>query len=362
MLSQLLLLTSLLLAMQLAAAAQPSQSPNNNNNNNNDNNNNNNNKSCLCQTSSCLCCIELNLTSSIDLGGAACVNVQHRQRNVSLNLNYGDNPTHNATIALDGAAHKPTCMNLLSDLAQICAKFESMSRVQAAVDEPTYNGCLVLQPALLGTPQATYPVGCFSFDHGQVRQIQSYSPPASESSQAPQNPAEPEEEDEEEDDDDQSINAEELLAVVSASAEQGIALFSQWLGLNLAPRVNLTSLVKPAPLNATRRDRQLQQPSVAGRRGRTISILGDHDQDSRNDEKFKQLLSAQDNVLRESATIGDSSAAGMGTVFFYPQLDAPQANSRPEAIAISPENLAIVSSESRRGGRAYNIHQHVNEV
>lgn len=55
---------------------------------------------CLCQTTSCLCCVELNLTSSIDLGGPACVNVRHLDRNVSLNLSYGDNPVHNATIAL----------------------------------------------------------------------------------------------------------------------------------------------------------------------------------------------------------------------------------------------------------------------
>lgn len=63
-----------------------------------DNSNNNNN--CLCQTSSCLCCVELNLTSSIDLGGPACVNVRHQHNNVSLNLSYADNPLHNATIAL----------------------------------------------------------------------------------------------------------------------------------------------------------------------------------------------------------------------------------------------------------------------
>ena len=58
-------------------------------------------------------------------------------------------------------------MNLLSDLAQICAKFVSMRRPTQG--EQWYTGCLVIEPALLGAPQATYPVGCFTFDRGQVR-------------------------------------------------------------------------------------------------------------------------------------------------------------------------------------------------
>lgn len=55
---------------------------------------------CLCQTSGCLCCIDLNLTSTIDLGGPACVNIKQKEQNISLNLSYGDNPIHNATIKI----------------------------------------------------------------------------------------------------------------------------------------------------------------------------------------------------------------------------------------------------------------------
>lgn len=55
---------------------------------------------CLCQTSGCLCCVDLNLTSTIDLGGPACVNIKQKEENVSLNLSYGDNPIHNATIRI----------------------------------------------------------------------------------------------------------------------------------------------------------------------------------------------------------------------------------------------------------------------
>lgn len=59
-------------------------------------------------------------------------------------------------------------MNLLSDLAQICAEFVSMKQQQT----DSYDGCLVIEPALLGAPQATYPVGCFKFEKGLVRQIE----------------------------------------------------------------------------------------------------------------------------------------------------------------------------------------------
>lgn len=64
------------------------------------------------------------------------------------------------------AANKPTCMNLLSDLAQICAKFVSIKAAESG-----HDGCLVIEPALLGTPQATYHMGCFHFNQG-VRQIE----------------------------------------------------------------------------------------------------------------------------------------------------------------------------------------------
>lgn len=62
---------------------------------------------CLCQTSNCLCCIDLNLTTAIggglvvdDLDGRACINIKQKEQNISLNLSYGDNPVHNATIKI----------------------------------------------------------------------------------------------------------------------------------------------------------------------------------------------------------------------------------------------------------------------
>ncbi|OAD61721.1 hypothetical protein WN48_10204 [Eufriesea mexicana] len=288
---------------------------------------------CLCQTSNCLCCIDLNLTATIDLGGPACINVKQKEQNISLNLSYGDNPVHNATIKIVDAANKPTCMNLLSDLAQICAKFTSIRQAEAG-----YDGCLVIEPALLGTPQATYHMGCFNFNQ-VVRQIEAFA--VTESTEATDNS----------EDEDDPLNTEEFIAAVSASAEQGIALFSQWLGLNLNPKLNLTN----------HETSQRAVPSTTSR-----SARAHWEQEEKNDERFKQLLSAQDNVLKGSATIGQSNGAETTFVYSKPSelfsSEKSMDERRIDQVKIQPQHLAVVPKESRRGGRAYNIHQHVNEI
>lgn len=91
-------------------------------------------------------------------------------------------------------------------------------------------------------------------------------------------------------------------------------------------------------------------------------------QAEKNDERFKQLLSAQDNVLRGSATIGQSN--GMETTFVYSRpIDliteknaTEEAKRKLEAEIVVPQHRIVVPKDSRRGGRAYNIHQHVNEI
>lgn len=308
---------------------------------------------CLCQTSGCLCCVDLNLTATIDLGGPACVNIKQKEQNVSLNLSYGDNPIHNATIRIANAANKPTCMNLLSDLAQICARFTSVKQS----DVGGYDGCMVIEPALLGTPQATYHIGCFNFYQG-VRQAEVSA--ITETTEPADNA------DEEED----TLNTDELIAAVSASAEQGIALFTQWLGLNLNPKLNLTGKDNGQqdhhPQQMTNNERTAgPSTDVSSRSARNMV---DVVQNERSDERFKQLLSAQDNILKGSATIGQSHGAETTFVYSRPsdlmaeRNATEEAKRKLEAEAVVSQHRVVVPKESRRGGRAYNIHQHVNEI
>ncbi|XP_066598360.1 uncharacterized protein [Prorops nasuta] len=292
---------------------------------------------CQCQNLSCFCCIDLNLTTTIELDGPACLHVQQKEQNVSLNFRYKSSLRHQATIKIVDAANKPTCMNLLADLAQMCAKFISMKQVDNGFD-----GCLVLEPVLLSSPQETYHMGCFNFNGGRVSEI--------EASAIPETTEGAEAADEEEEED--GLNTEDLIAAVSAGAEQGIALFSEWLGLSLNPRLNFTSTTPSPPTEAP----------TSSRSSRKMQDL----QDERNDERFKQLLSAQDNIQKGSATIGRSP--GTPTTFIYssPSLsENPSATSGteiPQAQPVVPSHLVVVPKESRRGGRAYNIHQHVNEI
>ena len=54
---------------------------------------------CHCTHDNCLCCVQLNLTRSIDLGGPACAKIGQKDNNVTLNLSYAED-THNATTLL----------------------------------------------------------------------------------------------------------------------------------------------------------------------------------------------------------------------------------------------------------------------
>lgn len=145
---------------------------------------------------------------------------------------------------------------------------------------------------------------------------------------------------------------------MSASAEHGIALFTQWLGLNLNPKLNLTNKENGSP------QQDHQQRTDSSRSARNMADV----QNEKNDERFKQLLSAQDNVLKGSATIGQSN--GMETTFVYSkpsdlfiERNATEETKRKlEAEVAAPQHRVVVPKESRRGGRAYNIHQHVNEI
>lgn len=148
-----------------------------------------------------------------------------------------------------------------------------------------------------------------------------------------------------------SLNTEELIAAVTASAEQGIALFSQWLGLNLNPKLNLTG---------KNNQQEANQRPIASTTSR--SARAHWDQEEKNDERFKQLLSAQDNVLKGSATIGRSIGAETTFVYSKPLGLGVEKSSDEKRTDSVPQHLATVPKESRRGGRAYNIHQHVNEI
>jgi hypothetical protein len=138
----------------------------------------------------------------------------------------------------------PTCINLLTDLAQVCARFSELNPTADGV-----RGCLHLEPRILGDSQAEYELGCFRVGP----QGMTFDPPANNTRPAnvvPVPPGEnssgPEEEQSE------GPTEEEVIAAVNETAEQGLAFLSSLLGFDLqgeaeeSETVSETSTEQPA--------------------------------------------------------------------------------------------------------------------
>lgn len=134
---------------------------------------------CLCNGPSCICCIDFNMTL-IDLGGpgkitgrtrltlahifynktspprVGCVRLKYlsADEGIALNVSYGDSVLHSQRVK--GPDPPPTCLDVFSSLAQMCARFSELLPTDEGL-----RGCLQLEPMLLGDVQIELPLGCF---------------------------------------------------------------------------------------------------------------------------------------------------------------------------------------------------------
>jgi len=191
-------------------------------------------KNCLCNGPSCICCLDFNM-SFIDLGGPGCVRMNYisAEEGIAINVSYGDSLLHSQTVR--GPDPAPTCLNIFTQLAQMCARFSELLPTDDGL-----RGCINLEPMLLGEKQLELPVGCFKMGPNGMEVIESSVQVINE--QQPKDPnAQPTAEEEEEDEDTTETtvggdtiagyNTADILAAVNASAEEGIALISNWLGI-----------------------------------------------------------------------------------------------------------------------------------
>ncbi|XP_022184195.2 uncharacterized protein LOC111043524 [Nilaparvata lugens] len=179
---------------------------------------------CTCKESDCQCCIDMSL-AYIDIGGPSCVFLKYvsLDEGLRMNISYGDSLLHGATVNETNPG--PICMNLLSDLAQVCA---SMKRLRK--DGDGLKGCASIEPAILGEIQAEYPLSCFKMTPtGMVVDEEEKSTVAESSEQSTEenvgeetslSTPKPE------------VSEEALIAAVNESAEEGIAWFSSLLGFS----------------------------------------------------------------------------------------------------------------------------------
>ncbi|XP_067002655.2 uncharacterized protein [Anabrus simplex] len=176
-------------------------------------------RNCSCEDVTCRCCMDLNFTY-IDLGGPGCVAMKYvsPSQGIAVNISYGESLL--LSDSMKGANPEPACLDMISDLAQMCARFSDLA--------PTSDGlrwCLHLEPVLFGDVQAQYQLGCFRM--GPMGMVPD---PPSNTTLPEQRPESTTETSTEETS--QQLSEEELIAAVNESAEEGLAFFSNLLGLN----------------------------------------------------------------------------------------------------------------------------------
>lgn len=87
---------------------------------------------CLCNKmgpdgSNCICCLEFNVTSELDIG-PACVRIQYlsQAEGVAMNLTLGKTFAKSSVIKAD-KPEEPVCLSILGGLAKMCAKFNGLA-------------------------------------------------------------------------------------------------------------------------------------------------------------------------------------------------------------------------------------------
>lgn len=107
--------------------------------------------------------------SLIDLGGPGCVRMKYlgADEGVALNVSYGDSLLHSDTVKAAAEPPTPTCLNIFSKLAQMCAVFTELVKVEDGL-----KGCVKLEPMLLQEVQLELPIGCFNMNSDGIKQIE----------------------------------------------------------------------------------------------------------------------------------------------------------------------------------------------
>ncbi|XP_044256740.1 uncharacterized protein LOC123006374 [Tribolium madens] len=197
-------------------------------------------RTCKCDGPSCMCCVDFNLTY-IDLGGPGCVRMKYisQDEGIAVNVSYGESLLHSEQVK--GPNPEPTCMALLANLAQVCARFSDLQPYNDGL-----RGCLLLEPKFLGDVTTSFNIGCFTMGPEGMKLEESVNStlttllqPEKGSNNGTQNESE-------------GLNEEELIAAVNESAEQGLVFFGNLLGLTFGkPETNETNTEAVTPATNT---------------------------------------------------------------------------------------------------------------
>lgn len=168
------------------------------------------------------------------------------EEGIAINVSYGESLLHNEVVR--GPNPPPSCLNIFAKLAQMCARFSGLTTYEDGL-----KGCVSLEPMLLGEAQLDLPIGCFRMSPRGMEIIP--SPPeaiiaaAAEVDKDGNSTA-----DDEGPDSLAGYTAEDILSAVNESAQQGIALLTNWLGI--APNAtdeatpDTNNISPPAPVQS----------------------------------------------------------------------------------------------------------------
>lgn len=170
-------------------------------------------KYCNCVDAECKCCVDFNITY-VDLGGPGCVKMKYlsQEEGIHINISYGDSQLHEGHVK--GNNESATCMNILLDLAQMCARIHEISQTTEGL-----RACASLEPTLLGDPHDAYHLGCFDMAPHRMTLI-NIGPPVVK----PESSVTAEEE--------SGASQDSFFEAVNESAEDSIAWFTNFWGIN----------------------------------------------------------------------------------------------------------------------------------
>lgn len=177
-----------------------------------------------------------------------CVRLKYlsAEEGIAINVSYGESLLHNEIVK--GPDPAPSCLNIFAKLAQMCARFQGLM----ATDDGM-RGCVKLEPMLLGEPQLELPIGCFRMGPNGMEVIQSseeviqeQSPTLAEAEKDKNTNANGTSEEILD-----GLTAADILTAVNESAEQGIALLTNWLGLAPNATTDDTANADPAQNSVT---------------------------------------------------------------------------------------------------------------
>lgn len=186
-------------------------------------------------SSNCICCLDFNISETFDLG-QACARIRYisQAEGVNMNLTIGKTFSKALTIKPE-KPDQPVCLSMLGGVAKMCAKFNGLV--------PSSNnglvGCLAMQPKLFGEVPVNFEFPCFDLNEQEIRMIESPKKPAKPAATDDDDDDEEEEKEEETSTNEPSesdtlggLRVEDIINVVSKTADQGIKIITELFGIS----------------------------------------------------------------------------------------------------------------------------------